>query len=230
MSPSYFAAQRSESGIAVDAVVIFAFRKKAPGYCSDIFETASGRLFTLIPCPNLKAGVCCNEQGGARVLRRIGPARLRGNPPKRKRHGNEMSRIAFLLNGDPVSLEIADPTLTLLDWLREQRGMTGTKEGCNEGDCGACSVMVGDEGGYRALNACILFMPQLQGKSVRTVEGLAQNGEMHPVQSAMIDLHGSQCGFCTPGFIMSMAAGHAQGRTDHSARLRRLKMRRFRNG
>ena len=126
-----------------------------------------------------------------------------------------MSRIQFLLNGDAVSLDDIEPTLTLLDWLREVRGLTGTKEGCNEGDCGACTVMVGDQDGYKALNACILFVPQLHGKALRTVEGLAQEGKMHPAQQAMIDYHGSQCGFCTPGFVMSMVAGHAQGRTDH---------------
>ena len=124
-------------------------------------------------------------------------------------------KVTFLLNGETV--EVKTPaTQTLLDWLRGTRGLTGTKEGCNEGDCGACSVIVTDETSKRALNACILFMPQLHGKSVRTVEGIAgPNGEMHPVQSAIVDHHGSQCGFCTPGFIASMAAGHANGRTDH---------------
>ena len=124
-------------------------------------------------------------------------------------------KVTFRLNGETV--EVKTPaTQTLLDWLRGTRGLTGTKEGCNEGDCGACSVIVTDETSKRALNACILFMPQLHGKSVRTVEGIAgPNGEMHPMQSAIVDHHGSQCGFCTPGFIASMAAGHANGRTDH---------------
>ncbi|NBD30463.1 MAG: xanthine dehydrogenase small subunit [Alphaproteobacteria bacterium] len=123
--------------------------------------------------------------------------------------------ITFLLNGETVHAE-APATRTLLDWLREDRGLTGTKEGCNEGDCGACTVMVTDGSGPRALNACILFLPQLHGKSVRTVEGLAApDGTLHPVQQAMIDHHGSQCGFCTPGFVVSMATAHAAGRTDH---------------
>lgn len=123
--------------------------------------------------------------------------------------------VTFLLNGREVEVD-THPTQTLLDWLREDRHLTGTKEGCNEGDCGACSVMVTDENGARTLNACILFMPQLQGKAVRTVEGLAApDGALHPVQQAMIDHHGSQCGFCTPGFVMSMATGHLNGRTDH---------------
>jgi len=126
-----------------------------------------------------------------------------------------MTEIAFLLNGTPVTVT-APPTRTLLDWLREDRRLTGTKEGCNEGDCGACTVMVTDAEGSRALNACILFLPQLQGKAVRTVEGLSgPDGQLHPVQQAMIDHHGSQCGFCTPGFVVSMATGHLNRRTDH---------------
>jgi xanthine dehydrogenase small subunit len=127
-----------------------------------------------------------------------------------------MSEIAFLLNGTPVRVVPQAPTQTLLDYLRETKGLCGTKEGCNEGDCGACTVMVTDEGGARALNACILFLPQLDGKAVRTVEGLSgPKGEQHPVQTAMVTHHGSQCGFCTPGFCVSMAVGHLQGRQDH---------------
>lgn len=123
--------------------------------------------------------------------------------------------VTFLLNGETVEVE-ACPTQTLLDWLRETKNLTGTKEGCNEGDCGACSVMVTDAKGARTLNACILFMPQLHGKAVRTVEGLAEpDGTLHPVQQSMIDHHGSQCGFCTPGFVVSMATAHLTGRTDH---------------
>ena len=127
-----------------------------------------------------------------------------------------MTDIAFHLNGTPVRLSGTSPTRTLLDWLREDRGLTGTKEGCNEGDCGACTVMVSDADGPKALNACILFLPQLHGKSIRTVEGLtAPDGTPHPVQEAMVVHHGSQCGFCTPGFVVSMATAHAVGRTDH---------------
>lgn len=124
--------------------------------------------------------------------------------------------IAFLLNGETVRLTDPEPTQTLLNWLRNDRGLNGTKEGCNEGDCGACTVMVSDADRVTALNACILFLPQLHGKDVRTVEGIAApDGSPHPVQQAMIDHHGSQCGFCTPGFITSMAAAHQNGQTDH---------------
>ncbi len=121
--------------------------------------------------------------------------------------------IEFLLNGETIRLTTA-PTRTFLEWLREERDLTGTKEGCNEGDCGACTVVVQDESGVKALNACILFLPQLHGKAVRTVEAFGDKG-LHPVQSAMIEHHGSQCGFCTPGFVASMVAAHAQGRIDH---------------
>ncbi len=131
--------------------------------------------------------------------------------------------IVFRLNGEIVRTT-AGTTETLLDWLRERRGLTGTKEGCNEGDCGACTVMVrrtpGSGAAAVALNACILFMPQLHGASVRTVEGIAApDGTLHPVQTAMIDHHGSQCGFCTPGVVVSMATAHLNGRTDHDDQL-----------
>ena len=131
-----------------------------------------------------------------------------------------MSDIAFHLNGTPVTATGEPGLRTLLDWLRETRGLMGTKEGCNEGDCGACTVMVTDAQGSRALNACILFLPQLAGKAVRTVEGLTgPDGTLHPVQQALIDHHGSQCGFCTPGFAVSMATAHLNGRTDHDDQL-----------
>lgn len=131
-----------------------------------------------------------------------------------------MTEVSFLLNGTPVRVGAELPTRTLLDWLRETRSLTGTKEGCNEGDCGACTVMVTDGTGTRTLNACILFLPQLQGKAVRTVEGIAApDGTPHPVQRAMVDHHGSQCGFCTPGFIVAMATAHLNGRTDHDDQL-----------
>ena len=128
-------------------------------------------------------------------------------------------KVTFLLNGETVALQ-SPPTRTLLDWLREDRGLTGTKEGCNEGDCGACTVMVTDGSGSRAMNACILLLPQLDGKALRTVEGISgPDGQLHPVQQAMIDHHGSQCGFCTPGFICSMATAHLNGREDHDDQL-----------
>ncbi len=127
--------------------------------------------------------------------------------------------IEFLLNGEVINVSDTAPTRTLLDYLRETRGLTGTKEGCNEGDCGACTVMVSDNSSHRAMNACILFLPQLHGKSVRTVEGVAAGDAPHPVQVSMVEKHGSQCGFCTPGFVMSMTAAHANDATDHDTQL-----------
>jgi xanthine dehydrogenase small subunit len=140
---------------------------------------------------------------------------------QQKAAGFSNMEIEFLLNGETVQIAGEPATRTLLDWLRENKKLTGTKEGCNEGDCGACSVMVtslnGDGVQHQALNACILFLPQLHGKSIRTVEGLqGPKGEMHPVQQAMVEHHGSQCGFCTPGFVMSMATAHRNGAENHN--------------
>lgn len=124
-------------------------------------------------------------------------------------------QITFLLNGETRVVTVNDPTQSVLDWLRGE-GLTGTKEGCNEGDCGACSVIVTDETGAKPLNACLMMLPHLHGRALRTVEGIAgPQGALHPVQEAMIAHHGSQCGFCTPGFIASMAAAHLNGRKDH---------------
>jgi xanthine dehydrogenase small subunit len=122
------------------------------------------------------------------------------------------SELRFILNGQDVALRDVAPDHTLLDWLRLSRLLTGTKEGCAEGDCGACTVLVGrltPAGGlvYEGVNACIRFMGSLDGCHVVTVEHVAaRNGHLHPVQQAMVDFHGSQCGFCTPGFVMSLYA------------------------
>lgn len=118
--------------------------------------------------------------------------------------------IHFLLNDQLVSLEDCAPDLTVLEFLRTVRGQKGTKEGCASGDCGACTLVVAEpaESGlrYSSLNSCITFVGTLHGKQLLTVEHLESSGALHPVQQAMVDLHGSQCGFCTPGFIMSMFA------------------------
>ena len=120
--------------------------------------------------------------------------------------------IRFVHRGRAVALEGVSPTRTLLDWLREDARprCTGTKEGCNEGDCGACTVLVAERddtapGGVtiRNVNACLSFLPTLDGRAVITVEDLPQP---HPVQQALVACHGSQCGFCTPGFVMTMTA------------------------
>ncbi|NNC23483.1 xanthine dehydrogenase small subunit [Salinisphaera sp. USBA-960] len=133
--------------------------------------------------------------------------------------------VRFLLGDTPRELHAVDPTQTVLQWLRTEARLCGTKEGCAEGDCGACTVVIGrvDAAGrmrYRAVNACILFMPILDGCQLLTVEHLkAENGALHPAQQAMVDCHGSQCGFCTPGFVMSLFAMYLEENTPSRQRI-----------
>lgn len=148
--------------------------------------------------------------------------------------------IRFFHGGRIVDVDGVHPTRSVLDWLREDARCTGTKEGCNEGDCGACTVVIGElaepgeahaVGGLRlsTVNACIQFLPTLHGKALFTVEDLkAQCGlgqvtqphdkhpvqRLHPVQQAMVDCHGSQCGFCTPGFVMSLWSAYEHHQTE----------------
>ena len=119
--------------------------------------------------------------------------------------------IRFVLDGEVRTVESVAPTTSVLNFLREDLGRIGTKEGCAEGDCGACTVVLaeldGDGVRFRAVNSCIQFMPTLDGKELITVESLkGADGSLHPVQRALVDCHGSQCGFCTPGFVMSLFA------------------------
>ena len=118
--------------------------------------------------------------------------------------------VSFVLDGEVCTVENFDPTMTVLEWLREERNRKGTKEGCAEGDCGACTVVVGElvNGAirYRAMNGCIVFLPMLHGRELVTVESLGCLNDLHPVQKALADSNGSQCGFCTPGFVMSLFA------------------------
>jgi xanthine dehydrogenase small subunit len=117
--------------------------------------------------------------------------------------------IRFFYRGEVRTVTDAPPTQTILQHLREDLHCTGTKEGCAEGDCGACTVVIGELQGntveMKTVNSCIRFVPTLDGKALFTVEDLKQaNGDLHPVQQAMVECHGSQCGFCTPGFVMSL--------------------------
>jgi xanthine dehydrogenase small subunit len=121
--------------------------------------------------------------------------------------------VRFVLDGKVVAIDRPPATMTVLEYLREVAGRRGTKEGCAEGDCGACTVVVGELAAgrsrvtYRAVNSCIRFLPTLDGKELITVESLAApDGPLHPVQQSLIDSHASQCGFCTPGFVMSLFA------------------------
>ena len=124
--------------------------------------------------------------------------------------------IRFLRRGKVVELGNVPPMRTVLDHLRLDEKSMGTKEGCNEGDCGACTVAIGSlKGGkvvYEPVNACILLVAQLHGKELVTVDDLAEGPKLHPVQKAMVAKHGSQCGFCTPGFIMSLFTLYHAGR------------------
>jgi xanthine dehydrogenase small subunit len=119
--------------------------------------------------------------------------------------------IEFVLNGEPVSLAAEDPSRTLLAWLREARGLTGTKEGCAEGDCGACTVALLEPQAVRPIASCIALLGAMDGRSIVTVEHLKAGGRLHPAQQAMLDCHGSQCGFCTPGFVMALYAHYESG-------------------
>lgn len=119
--------------------------------------------------------------------------------------------VRFVLDDEIVELSDVPPTLTVLEYLRDVRGRMGTKEGCAEGDCGACTVVLGElarDGSridYRPVNSCIRFLPTIDGKALVTVESLQPTRDsLHPVQQAMVDEHASQCGFCTPGFVMSL--------------------------
>lgn len=125
--------------------------------------------------------------------------------------GNPGSSIPFILNGERIEAHDVSPDTTLLDWLR-RHGRIGTKCGCNEGDCGACTVALLDTDArgrttWRAINSCIALVPMFAGRELVTVEGVASRPELHPVQSCMVKHYGSQCGYCTPGFVMSLFEG-----------------------
>ncbi|EKQ67712.1 xanthine dehydrogenase, small subunit [Leptolyngbyaceae cyanobacterium JSC-12] len=124
------------------------------------------------------------------------------------------NRLTFTLNGATVHLKEVSPTTTLLEYLRNS-GRVGTKEGCGDGDCGACTVVLVGQGAdrkahYQAVNSCLIPLGAIAGREVITVEGIA-NDQLHPVQAAMVQTGGSQCGYCTPGFIMSLFAAYYEG-------------------
>ena len=145
--------------------------------------------------------------GGATAVRRVTESGQRTGEPA-------TTSLDFTLNGEPVRVTGASPNTPLLDWLRAN-GRTGAKQGCAEGDCGACTVALSDLDAtgrptWRAINACIALLPMVAGRELRTVEGIGDG--CHPAQRAMVEHHGSQCGYCTPGFVMSMFEGC--GRSD----------------
>ena len=123
--------------------------------------------------------------------------------------GLERRAISFSLNGKPVQIE-THPWVTALDLLREQLDLTGSKKGCDHGQCGACTVLLDG----RRVNACLTLAVMLDGRELITVEGLSQNGELHPMQRAFIEQDAFQCGYCTPGQICSAVGMIAEGRLD----------------
>lgn len=130
------------------------------------------------------------------------------------------NQLVLTINGDRISLQNVSPSMTLLQYLQQSR-RTGTKEGCGDGDCGACTVAIvaqnaNGEPCYQAVNSCLIPISTLAGREIVTVEGIA-NGKLHPVQAAMVQTGGSQCGYCTPGFIMSMFAAYYDGNVDDLA-------------
>ena len=143
-----------------------------------------------------------------------GEANLGGSPRLTSRLPSTLS-VALSINGDPVNAEV-DTRLTLLDFLRERARLTGTKKGCDRGECGACTLLVDD----RRVNACMILMASLEGRRVTTIEGLATEGQLHPVQEAFIDQDAFQCGFCTPGQIMSAVGCINEGHANDAAEIR----------
>jgi xanthine dehydrogenase small subunit len=130
------------------------------------------------------------------------------------------STVRFLLNNDVETIENIDPNLTVLQYLRDIQFKSGTKEGCASGDCGACTVVLAELDSdnlsqlhYKSINACITFVGNLHGKQLITVENLKSGAKLHHAQQTLVDSHGTQCGFCTPGFVMSSFALHKQKKT-----------------
>ncbi|HYG85017.1 MAG TPA: (2Fe-2S)-binding protein [Azospirillum sp.] len=124
--------------------------------------------------------------------------------------------VSFRLNGKERAATVA-PRVTLLDWLREEAGLTGIKKGCNEGACGTCTVLVDG----KRMNGCLTLVVQCDGRDVTTVEGIAgEDGTLHPVQRAFIDHDAFQCGYCTPGQIVSAVACIAEGHATDEATVR----------
>ena len=127
--------------------------------------------------------------------------------------------ISLTINGQPREIALDDPRVTLLDLLRERLDLTGTKKGCDRGQCGACTVLVDG----RRINSCLALAASLDGAEVMTIEGLANGQSLHPVQAAFIECDGFQCGYCTPGQIMSAVGLISEGRAgDDPERVREL--------
>src|SRR5207249_7956953 len=167
---------------------------------------AAGLAVELFDVPRELAAGARGERQASNAIQGQG-----GDMARSKQRATTSDAVRFVLDGEVVTVSDVEPTRTVLNFLREDLGRTGTKEGCAEGDCGACTVVLGELAGdgvrFRAINSCIQFVPTLDGKELVTVESLkGADGALHPVQQALVDCHGSQCGFCTPGFVMSLFA------------------------
>ncbi|MFH1011383.1 MAG: (2Fe-2S)-binding protein, partial [bacterium] len=125
-------------------------------------------------------------------------------------------RIEFILNGKPVSCEVA-PDMRLVDFLRNEMGLTGTKEGCGKGECGTCTVLLDGQ----PVCSCLMLCAQLSGHHVETIEGLQKDGKLHPLQEAFIEVGAVQCGFCTPGLVLSGVALLSKSPNPSEAEIRR---------
>ncbi len=176
----------------------------------------------MAPSPVTRRGLLGGTAGGLALLplagragqdaqTRLDPAA--NNPPHLPEDPHQ--DIVLLVNGQPIALTV-EPRTSLLDALREQAGLTGTKKGCDRGSCGACTVHLDG----RRVVSCLTLAVRCQGKAITTIEGLAVNGELHPVQAAFLAHDGFQCGYCTPGQIMSAAALIDEGHAGSTAEIR----------
>ena len=165
------------------------------------------RLNDQVDCPAGSTETSLDAPGVAGRRRRLGMSV--------RSAGSTTVSVTVTINGKPASAHV-DARVTLLDFLRERLSLTGTKKGCNRGECGTCTVLVDD----RRVNACMILLASLEGRRVTTIEGLAPDGLLHPVQQAFIDHDAFQCGFCTPGQIMSAVACIAEGHTTDEVEIR----------
>lgn len=168
-----------------------------------------------MPMPLTRRTVLAGTASGLAIAPARGHADETSPVPAFSSSGLPRQRITLNVNGRPIPLEVETRT-SLLDALREQAGLTGTKKGCDMGSCGACTVHVDG----RRVVSCLTLAVRCQGKDVRTIEGLAGNGELHPVQAAFVEHDGFQCGYCTPGQIMSAVALIDEGHTGSPAEVR----------
>jgi xanthine dehydrogenase YagT iron-sulfur-binding subunit len=163
-----------------------------------------------------RRAVTLGAAGGVVVAKTAAPADDAPRTPDSRQHSTGNIPVTLTVNGETLRLNI-DPRASLLDALREQAGLTGTKKGCDRGACGACTVHIDG----RRVVSCLTLAARVQGKEITTIEGLARkSGQLHPVQTAFMDHDGFQCGYCTPGQIMSAVALLKEGHTRNDTEIR----------